>query len=99
MNIFSDMIEMQVSLKLNCVNILAAMHGLLASLLSVVTVRKDKYAGPSLGERDSKQVFQIFLLPMSRSSNALPPLISVGGGSVWFKTCWACVIYLPINRN
>ncbi|KAM4115238.1 hypothetical protein ACJW30_04G133500 [Castanea mollissima] len=54
-NLFNDMIEMQVSLKLNCVNILAAMHGLLASLLSVVTVRKDKCAGPSLGEKDSKQ--------------------------------------------
>ncbi|KAK9995769.1 hypothetical protein SO802_020455 [Lithocarpus litseifolius] len=54
-NIFSDMIEMQVSLKLNCVNILAAMHGLLAALLSMVTVRKDKYAGPSFGGKDSKQ--------------------------------------------
>ncbi|KAM3703878.1 hypothetical protein ACJW31_04G131600 [Castanea mollissima] len=52
-NLFNDMIEMQVSLKLNCVNILAAMHGLLASLLSAV--RKDKCAGPSLGEDDSKQ--------------------------------------------
>ncbi|KAL4634029.1 hypothetical protein ACB092_04G167700 [Castanea dentata] len=52
-NLFNDMIEMQVSLKLNCVNILAAMHGLLASLLSAV--RKDKCAGPSLGENDSKQ--------------------------------------------
>lgn len=80
MNLFNDMIEMQVSLKLNCVNILAAMHGLLASLLSAVTVRKDKCAGPSLGEKDSKQVFQIFLLPMSPTSNALPPLASVGGG-------------------
>ncbi len=62
MNLFNDMIKMQVSLKLNCVNILASMHGLLASLLSLVTDRKDKYAGPSLGEKDSEQVFQIFLV-------------------------------------
>ncbi|GMY24943.1 serine/threonine-protein kinase ATM isoform X1 [Fagus crenata] len=54
-DLFNDMIKMQVSLKLNCVNILASMHGLLASLLSLVTDRKDKYAGPSLGEKDSEQ--------------------------------------------
>ncbi|KAF5476799.1 hypothetical protein F2P56_003496 [Juglans regia] len=50
-NLINDMIKMQVSLKVDCVNILASIHGLLSSLLSLDTVRKDKFARLSLKER------------------------------------------------
>lgn len=61
-NFINDMIKMQVSLKVDCVNILASIHGLLSSLLSLDTVRKDKYARLSLEEVDSEQVYLIFLI-------------------------------------
>ncbi|KAE8124229.1 hypothetical protein FH972_019134 [Carpinus fangiana] len=54
-NLIDDMIKMQATLKLNCVNIFVAIHGLLASLLSLDAVRKDKYAGLSMEEVDSEQ--------------------------------------------
>lgn len=62
MNLINDVIKMQVSLKVNCVNILTSIHGLLSSLLSLDTVRKDKFASQSLEEVDSEQVLQIFFL-------------------------------------
>lgn len=61
-NLIDDMIKTQATLKLNCVNIFVVIHGLLASLLSLDAVRKDKYAGLSLEEVNSEQVFQIFLV-------------------------------------
>jgi hypothetical protein len=61
-NLIDDMIKMQATLKLNCVNIFVAIHGLLASLLSLDAVRKDKYEGLSMEEVDSEQVFQMFLV-------------------------------------
>jgi hypothetical protein len=61
-NLIDDMIKMQATLKLSCVNIFAAIHGLLASQLSLDAVRKDNYAGLSLEEVDSEKLFQIFLV-------------------------------------
>lgn len=56
MNLFNDMIKNQESLKLNCVNVLASIHGLLASLLSLNTVKMEKFV---LEEVYSEQVFPI----------------------------------------
>lgn len=51
------MIKMQVNLKLDCVHILIAIHGLLGSLLLLETAERDKkYAGQSLRERVPEEV-------------------------------------------
>ncbi|KAJ0047583.1 hypothetical protein Pint_15443 [Pistacia integerrima] len=55
-NIMDNMIKMQVSLKLDCVHILIAIHGLLGSLLLLETAERDKkYAGQSFRERVPEQ--------------------------------------------
>ena len=50
------MIKVHASLKLDCVDILTAIHGLLGTLLSLNTTGRDNHAGPSLRERESEQV-------------------------------------------
>ncbi|KAJ0106487.1 hypothetical protein Patl1_18038 [Pistacia atlantica] len=55
-NIMDNMIKMQVGLKLDCVHILIAIHGLLGSLLLLETAERDKkYAGQSFRERVPEQ--------------------------------------------
>ncbi|KAH7550461.1 hypothetical protein JRO89_XS13G0195400 [Xanthoceras sorbifolium] len=55
-NSMDDLIKVHVSLKLNCVDILTAIHGLLGTLLSLNTAGRDNHAGPSLRERESEQL-------------------------------------------
>ncbi|KAK1564596.1 hypothetical protein Q3G72_006661 [Acer saccharum] len=54
-NSMDGMIKVHVSLKLDCVDILTAIHGLLGTLLSLNTTGRDNHAGPSLRERESEQ--------------------------------------------
>ncbi|KAI9173943.1 hypothetical protein LWI28_009144 [Acer negundo] len=54
-NSMGGMIKVHASLKLDCVDILTAIHGLLGTLLSLNTTGRDNHAGPSLRERESEQ--------------------------------------------
>ncbi|KAK9278964.1 hypothetical protein L1049_028546 [Liquidambar formosana] len=54
-NSMTNMIKMRVSLKVHCFDILAAIRGLLGTILSLDTVGKDKFIGPSLKEREFGQ--------------------------------------------
>lgn len=63
-NFMNDMVKVQLSLKLNCVNTLAAIHALLKTLLSMDTIKTD------LGVMESQQVFHVFLLDLYISYEA-----------------------------
>ncbi|XP_034214644.1 serine/threonine-protein kinase ATM isoform X13 [Prunus dulcis] len=54
-SLMNEMVKMKVSLKLDCVKILSAIHVLLGTLLSLDSIRKDKFVIVSLGQRGSKQ--------------------------------------------
>lgn len=54
--LITKMVKIQVSLKLDCGKVLSAIHGLLGTLLSLDTIRKDKFFTNSVGEKGSEQV-------------------------------------------
>ncbi|CAB4280796.1 unnamed protein product [Prunus armeniaca] len=54
-SLMNEMVKMKVSLKLDCVKILSAIRGLLGTLSSLDSIRKDKFVIVSLGQRGSKQ--------------------------------------------
>lgn len=75
-----NMIQMYVSLKLNCDKILSAIHGLLASLISLDKTGKDNYASPPLSGRAWQEVVL--------NQSAYPCLCVCG--------CYGCICCFPI---
>lgn len=52
----TQMVKIQVSLKLDCGKVLSAIHGLLGTLSSLDTTWKDKFFTNSVGEKGPEQV-------------------------------------------